>query len=200
MFTDKFEKLELELHGVRLPEIVLSDEDYKNAGVKPGISNLDFLKQICKNGFEHKLEEGKIKEEDRAKYRERFKTEIDVLVEGGFVDYVLLVWDIINFCIKEKVPKGAARGCFTPETRVKMADKSFKLIKDINPKDLIIDAYGEKQEVIEKFIYNINEEIVELELESGEVIKCTKDHKFLTQNRGWVEARNLTENDELTEV
>ncbi len=110
MFTDKFEKLELELHGVRLPEIVLSDEDYKNAGVKPGISNLDFLKQICKNGFEHKLEEGKIKEEDRAKYRERFKTEIDVLVEGGFVDYVLLVWDIINFAKKEKIATGFGRG------------------------------------------------------------------------------------------
>lgn len=110
MFTDQFEPLDLNLHGVRLPEIVLTQEDYKNAQTSEAISNLDFLKQICKLGFEKKIKEGLIKEEDRQKYRDRFKTEIDVLVEGGFVDYVLLVWDIVNFGRNNKIAKGSARG------------------------------------------------------------------------------------------
>ena len=33
--------------------------------------------------------------------------------------------------------------------------------------------------------------------ETGKVIECTPDHKIFTQNRGWVEARDLTEDDEL---
>jgi ribonucleoside-diphosphate reductase alpha chain len=32
---------------------------------------------------------------------------------------------------------------------------------------------------------------------TGKVIECTPDHKIFTQNRGWVEARDLTEEDQL---
>jgi ribonucleoside-diphosphate reductase alpha chain len=32
---------------------------------------------------------------------------------------------------------------------------------------------------------------------TGKVIECTPDHKIFTQNRGWVEAKDLTEEDEL---
>jgi ribonucleoside-diphosphate reductase alpha chain len=32
---------------------------------------------------------------------------------------------------------------------------------------------------------------------SGKVVECTPDHKIFTQNRGWVEAQDLTEEDQL---
>jgi ribonucleoside-diphosphate reductase alpha chain len=32
---------------------------------------------------------------------------------------------------------------------------------------------------------------------TGKVVECTPDHKIFTQNRGWVEAKDLTEEDEL---
>jgi len=32
---------------------------------------------------------------------------------------------------------------------------------------------------------------------TGKVVECTPDHKIFTQNRGWVEAQHLTEEDEL---
>ena len=33
--------------------------------------------------------------------------------------------------------------------------------------------------------------------ETGKVVECTPDHKIFTQNRGWVEAKDLVETDEL---
>lgn len=38
---------------------------------------------------------------------------------------------------------------------------------------------------------------VEVALENGHTVKCTADHKWLTTNRGWVEAGKLTTNDDL---
>jgi ribonucleoside-diphosphate reductase alpha chain len=41
--------------------------------------------------------------------------------------------------------------------------------------------------------------LIELEY-NGKVIRCTPDHKIYTTNRGWVEAQNLDEMDELVEI
>jgi len=38
---------------------------------------------------------------------------------------------------------------------------------------------------------------MELEMENGERIRVTEDHKFLTVNRGWIEARHLQGDDEI---
>ena len=36
-----------------------------------------------------------------------------------------------------------------------------------------------------------------ISLEDGTSLQCTKEHKLYTKNRGWVEAQDLTDNDEL---
>lgn len=38
---------------------------------------------------------------------------------------------------------------------------------------------------------------IELELENGDVFKCTEDHEIYTENRGWVQAKDLTLHDVL---
>ena len=38
-------------------------------------------------------------------------------------------------------------------------------------------------------------EVIQIELESGEILKLTPDHKVYTENRGYIEASNLTEDD-----
>lgn len=42
----------------------------------------------------------------------------------------------------------------------------------------------------------VNAEVLEVEY-NGHILRCTPDHKIYTKNRGWVEARNLLETDEL---
>lgn len=42
-------------------------------------------------------------------------------------------------------------------------------------------------------------ELIEIAGSNGKTIQCTPEHKILTKNRGWVEAQNLIETDELVE-
>jgi DNA polymerase-3 subunit alpha len=95
----KFENYELGIHGVRLPEIEIPQKDHKA-----------YLEELCYKGLETKIQSGKIPSERRDEYVARIKREIDVISRGGFVDYVLLVWDIIRYCDEQGIPKGAARG------------------------------------------------------------------------------------------
>jgi hypothetical protein len=44
-------------------------------------------------------------------------------------------------------------------------------------------------------ITEVGANIIEIELESGELLKLTPDHKVYTENRGWVEAVDLTNAD-----
>jgi DNA polymerase-3 subunit alpha len=43
-------------------------------------------------------------------YTERLEMELDIFKELDFVDYVLLNWDILNFCHENNIPTGAGRG------------------------------------------------------------------------------------------
>lgn len=36
---------------------------------------------------------------------------------------------------------------------------------------------------------------IEIELENGDYFRCTEDHEIYTMNRGWIEAKNLTNQD-----
>ena len=43
-------------------------------------------------------------------YYDRAKEELGILKELGFVDYILLNWDILNFCHENDIPTGPGRG------------------------------------------------------------------------------------------
>lgn len=107
-FTDQFEGVKLDLHGVRLPSFEISKEEKRRNQVSEDVDNFDFLRSLCLNGFK-KLNLEKDSEEYN-KYVDRVKYELDTLKELGFIDYVLLVWDVINYCNKEDIPTGLGRG------------------------------------------------------------------------------------------
>jgi len=49
-------------------------------------------------------------DKDYKKYVDRAKHELDTLKELGFIDYILLVWDVIHFCKTSDIPIGLGRG------------------------------------------------------------------------------------------
>jgi ribonucleotide reductase alpha subunit len=49
-------------------------------------------------------------------------------------------------------------------------------------------------------ITSYDAEVIEIEIEPGNIIECTEDHLFLTKNRGWIRAIDLEESDILVRL
>lgn len=93
--------------GVRLPKIQIDQCHYDNLGIDNTVSNLEFLKNLCRQGYRDK----KINDHpNKAEYISRTKEELEILHSLGFVDYILLNWDILNFCHTQSIPTGPGRG------------------------------------------------------------------------------------------
>ena len=133
-------------------------------------------------------------------YVERAKYELSIIKEGGFSNYFLILKDMIDYAKKELLPLGIARGCFLPFNFVTLADGSMIDIQDIKIGDVVKNYFEHQATVIDKFEYDIDEEIIELNFENGKIITCTKDHKILTKNNGWKKAIDLDENDLICQI
>lgn len=105
-FDSFFEDLKIPLHGVRLPEFSIESRLKKKYDLPDSATNYDFLIQVCRTNFK-KL---KISQEERGKYTTRIKYELDAVKDLGFLDYILLVWTVINFCEENAIPVGPGRG------------------------------------------------------------------------------------------
>lgn len=92
--------------------------------------------------------------------------------------------------------------CFSPETEV-LVKGGAKKISELSYNDEVLSFNEESKSYEYISPSNIietpskNREKIEIELEDGFIIQCTSDHKFLTSNRGWVEAKNLSEEDDI---
>lgn len=95
--------------GVRLPNIKVEKKYYKMLGESEGISNFDFLRKLCHKGVEDRGI-SKLPEDRKKEYFSRAKSELKILNELGFIDYILLNWDILNFCHENDIPTGPGRG------------------------------------------------------------------------------------------
>jgi hypothetical protein len=95
-------------------------------------------------------------------------------------------------------------GCIHPDTMLVTNTGNRSIIDIINDKQpTVVLGYDEatQQDVwIEAKLPRINsnnKNWVEVELEDGTSLKCTEDHRVFTVNRGWIEARELTVEDDL---
>lgn len=102
--------------------------------------------------------------------------------------------------------KGVATNpCVTGDTMVAVADgRGYVSFKDLaeEGKDVPVYSINNNGElVVSKMIHprisGYNQDIYKITLENGHSLKCTGNHKILTNNRGYVEAKNLTKNDSL---
>lgn len=96
-----------------------------------------------------------------------------------------------TFLESDKLRKCVARG-----SKILMSDGSLKNIEDVEVGDTVctFDNYiCSSNKVISKYD-NGKKRTVEVRCDSGFRVKCTEDHKILTQ-RGYVEAKDLTTKD-----
>lgn len=93
--------------GVRLPKIRIESRHYKDLNLPPSTSNYDFLRSLCNKGVKDK---GINKLKNKNEYYSRTKEELKILESLGFIDYILLNWDILNFCHSKSIPTGPGRG------------------------------------------------------------------------------------------
>jgi DNA polymerase-3 subunit alpha len=131
--------------------------------------------------------------------KERLDFELLTISNSGYPGYFLIVQDIVDFVRRKSWLPGPGRGCFTPDTPVIMSDRSKKAISSIQIGDRVLDCNGESQKVTNTLEFDVNEDILELEF-GNKVVRCTKDHKFFTNNRGWVQAQDLTAEDDVKEI
>ena len=91
--------------------------------------------------------------------------------------------------------------CIDENTEIELFGNIYKKIKDLKSND-IVKTYNENTKKYEyKPIINVFDngvrECIKLQFDNNTELICTPDHKIFTKNRGWVEAKNLKESDEL---
>jgi len=92
--------------------------------------------------------------------------------------------------------------CFHPDTLVKTRNGPVA-ISSMQIGDEVLSYNEVTKNFVWRPITNVVEtpsahlEKVKITLENGQEILCTSNHKWLTENRGWIEAGNLTVDDDL---
>lgn len=104
-FNSLFDNIKLEIYGVRLPEVKIPKKTLNEIGLDENAENAEVLTQLCRNSFNKKIDHSK-----KQDYVDRFNKEIETIKKLGFTDYLLLVWDVINFCKENEIPVGLGRG------------------------------------------------------------------------------------------
>ena len=106
-FSSNFARLNIPLHGVRLPSFKIEDRYINDLALPADISTYDFLRELCLRRFKYLgLDKGKSKKI----YIDRIKYELEILSELNFVEYILLVWKVVSYCRENDIPLGLGRG------------------------------------------------------------------------------------------
>ena len=106
-FSSNFTRLNLPLHGVRLPSFQIEQRYINDLALDKNISTYNFLRELCLRRFKSLgLDKGDLK----STYIDRIKYELEILLELNFVEYILLVWKVVTYCRENDIPLGLGRG------------------------------------------------------------------------------------------
>jgi len=145
-----------------------------------GKSDIDYLKQMCRDGWKIKLSP---EEKKNPVYIERIKMELDVVEKWGLAGYFLIVQDIVNWSKNQGALLGCARGCNHPNNPIVMDDGNVKKIKDVVKGDCVYTIDGSINKVLDVFEYDCDEELLEIKCWYGDStnLTLTKDHEVFAE-------------------
>ena len=107
-FLKDFQKYDLGLHGLRMPVFEIDQRHKARLKLVDSTSNYDFLRSLAREGFyKLNLEKGS---DLYKRYIDRVNYELQILQELEFIDYIILIWDVINYCRENNIPTGPGRG------------------------------------------------------------------------------------------
>ncbi len=105
-----------------------------------------------------------------------------------------LTFDQYNYCSL------ACNFCVVGDTKISVLGKS-KIIKDLKIGDKVIsyniDNSKFEIDVVTNVMNRKVDELFEIELENNKIIKITGEHPVFVKNKGWVNVKNLKENDDV---
>ena len=93
--------------------------------------------------------------------------------------------------------------CLTSDSNILLSNGTEVSIADVSVGDSVKSYDENTRTFIDKIVQNTYNnglrECIEITMINGRSITCTNDHLMLTSNRGWVQATDLTEEDEMVE-
>lgn len=105
--------------------------------------------------------------------------------------------------LKNESAQSRPRPCLLAGSKVDTPSGTVP-IESLRKGDVVLgrnmDTGETTESIVEGTATKISESYLELELESGEILKITPEHLVYTNNRGWVEAGNLTLEDDLCDL
>ena len=69
----------------------------------------EYLRQLCADGLAERLRHKDVNISDQ-EYQQRLEHELSVIIEMGYVDYYLIVWDFIRYAREQGIMVGPGRG------------------------------------------------------------------------------------------
>lgn len=126
----------------------------------------------------------------------------------------ILFWDNIS---NEAIPDMygsdwktvSTNPCLTGDSKIMTSNGEItikEIFENFNNEKYEVLTYNENtkqleyNEVGDALLTKRNANIIELELEDGELLRLTPEHKVFTENRGWIEAAQLTGDDILLKI
>lgn len=119
-------------------------------------------------------------------WKERIREELRVIKLGGFVDYFLILWDIVRWCKENNILTGVGRGSAAGSLISYLLD-----ITKVNPIEFKL--------LFERFMSEgrIGKKTIQLILEDGRIIKLKPKQQIRLKSGELIEAENIKEEMDL---
>lgn len=108
-FLEQFEDYNKthEILGVRIPAVEINKKYANDFGLDLSKDEHQILRDLCIYGYKAK---GIADLPNKQEYADRIKFELGILKKLGFTRYILMVWDLIQWCDERDIARGWGRG------------------------------------------------------------------------------------------